>query len=62
MGEYKGFRPCEVLARCKSRVRASLGVLGHTAIFYPKQTVWFLERPNFIEGFAAVSPRVKADD
>jgi hypothetical protein len=26
-----------VPARCKSRLRASLGILGHTAIFHPKQ-------------------------
>src|SRR6266849_5061200 len=25
-------------------------------------TVWLLERPNYIEGFAVVSPREKADD
>ena len=50
-GESTDSDPVEVAARCKSRLRASLGVLGHTAIFYPKQTVWFLEMPNFIEGF-----------
>jgi hypothetical protein len=25
-------------------------------------TVWFLERPNFIEGFAAIPPMEKAED